>query len=160
MYEGQRVTYVGQPEEGLLPGETGRLLIMASSTAAHVQMPSGGIYLVMTDDLVPVTGKKAAAPAPDLLEDSLEVGTLPSFSASLVDEETDETELLNKMASAGMLSAFSDIAEEALMMISSRIRQDPVFREVLAGMDESEGESLVRLASTCLIRDAFGDGEE
>jgi hypothetical protein len=39
--------------------------------------------------------------------------------------------------------------------VASRIRADASFRVVIADLDDDEAESVLRLASACLIRDAF-----
>lgn len=156
MHEGQRVTYIGpEAEGGLLPGETGKLLMMASSNSAHVQMGNGAVYLVMTDDLV--EARKQAVRDP--LDDSLEVGSISVFAARQVYDIEGAEGVVNQMADYGHLASFSEIAEEAISMVASRIRQDVSFREVLSSLDEEEGEAVLRVASAALIRDAFGDHE-
>lgn len=147
------MVYVG-PESpaGPLPGEGGKLLMLASLDSAHVQMSSGVVYLVGTEDL-----QVAASRVRDELDDSLDVPGILSFAVRDTFEDEGETGVLNTMASLGHLAGFGEIAEEALQHVSGRIRQDPSFREVLSHLDEEEGEALLRLASACLIRDAFGD---
>lgn len=155
MHEGDKVTYVGPGNEYIAPGTEGRILMLASATSAHLQVTSGAVLLVETDDLAPL-GRTASR---DILADSLEVGGLSTFAVRQTFDEEGETGVLNAMASLGHLAAFVEIAEEAIVLVSSRIRTDPSFREVLAHLDEEEGEAVLRLASACLIRDAF-DGEE
>jgi hypothetical protein len=155
--EGDRVTYTGPQTDytELQPGAAGKILVHASSTHVHLQGSSGAVYLVSLDDLAPM-GRTAAA---DPLEDSLEVGGISTFAVREVYETDGETGVINAMATLGHLSAFGEIAEEALMLVTARIRQDPSFREVLAHLDDEEGESVLRMAAACLVRDAFHEAE-
>lgn len=155
MNEGQQVTYVGPSVEGLGQGERAHLLAFESKASAHIQVTSGNIYLVDLDDLT--TARTAAAH--DDLEDSLEVGGLSSFAVRDVYDNGGSIGVLDTMAQLGHLAAFSGIAEEALTMVSARIRQDPSFREVLGHLEPEEGEAVLRLAVGCLVRDAF-DGDD
>lgn len=155
MNEGQRVTYVGYDTAEVQQGAQGQLLAYATRDTGHVLWESGQASLVDLADLTPARQVTAS-----VLDDSLEVGGLSTFAVRQVYETQGEAGVLNAMASSGHLAAFGPIAEEALTLVSSRIRQDPSFREVLAYLDEEEGEAVLRLASACLIRDAFGDPVE
>jgi uncharacterized protein YoaH (UPF0181 family) len=156
--EGQGVIYVGLAAEGLQPGDKGRCLLR-DNRAAHVLWSTGGLAgqesLVYADDLSAEAQQRAAS----LVEDSLEFASLQTFSVRDVYETQGEAGVINAMAQLGHLAAFSDIAEEAIALVAARIRQDPSFREVTATLDEEEGESVIRLASACLIRDAFAETE-
>jgi hypothetical protein len=158
MNEGQGVVFDGPESEGIVRGDQGTLLARDGAHAAHVLWATGSragdTTLVWEADLAAV-GRRTAS----LIEDSLEFGGLTSFAVREVYDTEGETGVLNAMAQIGHLQTFASIAEEALAMITARIRQDPSFREVCAQLDEEEGESLVRLASACLIRDAFGEPE-
>lgn len=155
--EGQKVAYTGSASDGLVLGDSGRLL-MLSSGFAHVAWESGTssgqIIPVALYDLAP--SRNSMTIEADL-DDSLDVANF-SFTAARDIYDTDgETGVVNAMAEAGHLAAFQEIAEDALTLVSGRIRRDPSFRDVLAQLDEEEGERVIRLASSCLILDAFGD---
>lgn len=156
MQEGQRVQWSGHYGSMTDPsvGDQGKILAIAGR-GAHVLwstgVRAGATDLVALEDLAPTT-----ASAQGLLDDSLDYGTLTSFAVRETFDESGEAGVINQMASLGHLSAFEGIAHEALTLIASRIRHDPSIREVIASLDEEEGERVVRLASACLIRDAFG----
>lgn len=158
MNEGQQVTYVGPGTDRLSRGDTGMLMAFAGGEGGHVLWRTGRAEgeatLEYLEDLS--TGHTATH---DPLEDSLEVGGLAMQGVRETYATEGEAGVLNVMAEAGHLAAFSDIAEEALSLVASRVRQDPSFREVTGQLDEEAGEALLRLASICLIRDAFGDPE-
>lgn len=159
MHEGQRVIYVGGPTDyvDLQPGCQGRLLVHASATHAHFQGSTGNVYLVEHEDLAPERRTASVDP----LADSLEVGSISIFAVREIYDTEGESGVIQAMASSGHLASFSEIAEDALSMVASRIRQDPSFREVLAHLDEEEGESVLRMAAACLLRDAYGEiGDE
>jgi hypothetical protein len=157
--EGQGVIYVGLAGDGLQPGDKGRCLLR-DDRAAHVLWSTGSMSgqesLVYADDLAQEARQQRAA---SLVEDSLEFADLQTFAVREVYETQGEAGVINQMAQLGHLTAFSDIAEEAIALVATLIRQDPSFREVTASLDDEEGESVIRLASACLIRDAFTEAE-
>lgn len=155
MHEGQRAIYVGAATDytDLQPGSRGRILVQASATHVHFQGSSGAVFLVENEDLSPLVRKASQDP----LADSLDVGSISVFAVREVFDSEGEMGVIQSMASLGHLAAFGEIAEEAITLISSRIRQDPSFREVLAHLDEEEGESVLRMAAACLMRDAYGE---
>jgi hypothetical protein len=156
MIEGEEVTYVGPDTDQVHQGARGQLLAYASHDVAHVLWDtSKTASLVEVEDLTPARPITAT-----VLDDSLEVGGLSTFAVRATFDAQGEYGVLNAMAQLGHLGAFGVIAEEALAVVASRIRQDPSFREVLSHLDEEEGESVLRLASACLIRDAFGEQVE
>lgn len=154
--EGAQVSWVGPESDGYEVGDTGSLLAFSSASYAHVSwatgLNAGQTDLVSIDDLS--TGHVASR---DLLADSLDEGGLVSFSARQVMDTEGEAGVLNTMASMGHLTAFSSIAEDVLNQVTAKIRQDPSFRAVMAQLDDEEADALVRLATTCLVRDAFTD---
>ena len=156
MNEGQRVTYVGPSADGLNTGTVASLLAFESTDSAHIQVSAGVTYLVPLEDL---TTQHQASRTNDGLDDSLDVGGLSTFAVRQVFDLQGESGVVDTMAHLGHLAGFEQIAEEALTLVASRVRQDPSFREVLAHLDAEEGEAVLRLAVGCLIRDAFGDDE-
>jgi hypothetical protein len=158
--EGQKVSYTGMDDDGLVLGDQGRVLLVQGAVI-NVMWTTGAcaddVTAAYEHDLV-VMGRRATA-AVDDLGDSLELGGLSTFSARAAYDEGGSVALLNEMAASGHLSAFQEIAEEALNVVASRIRQDPSFRTVVAELDEDEAEGVLRLASACLIRDAFSTEE-
>lgn len=159
MREGTKVSYTGMDEGGLSMGDQGRVLSSAGAVT-HVMWSTGSLAHQVTPvydhDLASLGSQQAVS---DALEDSLDVGGLMSFSARRAFDVGGEVAVLNEMAEAGHLASFSQIAEEAITHVAARIRQDASFRAVAADLDEEEAESVLRLASACLIRDAFGEGE-
>lgn len=159
--EGSRVTHLGTGE---LFGHTGKLLVRAGQ-GGHVKWASGPqigrVTMVDIDDLVPAAAvPRTAAVDRDELEDSLEVGGL-SFSAVQHMQAIEGTVgVLHFAANSGYLANFQDIAEETFLHVAGRVRQDPAFREVLAQLDENDGDALVTLATRSLLHDAFGDVDE
>lgn len=158
MRDGQRVSYIGPGIEGLAMGDRGEV-ISAAANASHVLFHTGSrqgaVLLVDHFDLTGAT-KKVAATINDGLDDSLDVGTLAVTGAREIFEEEGETGVLNSMAEAGHLTSFASIAQEAHDLIQTRIRNDPSFRAVTAQLDDEEAESVIRLATAVLMRDAFG----
>lgn len=149
MIEGQEVTYAGLEDGGLAPGDQGKLLAIAGPGAGHVMWHTGrragDATLVETADL-----------AQDPLVDSLSIGSISTFAVRQTFDIEGEAGVINAMASCGHLAAFSGIAEDALNLVTARIRRDPSFVAILSHLDDEEGESVLRLAAACLVRDAFG----
>lgn len=149
--EGQKVASLGSTL--IQAGSVGVVLALADDRSAHVQWREGAqagqVTLESDLDLSPLTQRES------LLEDSLDVGHLVTTSAREVYDDAGPAGLLNQMSEDGHLAAFSNIAEEAVAFISGRIRHDASFRAVCSQLEPEEGESLIRLASFALIRDAF-----
>lgn len=159
--EGTKVVYTGNGGHPSDPatGDGGRVLL-ASGDVCHVMWSVGAQTGLVTahydSDLVALSAEAGID-----LDDSLEVGGLVAFSARHTFDLGGRVAVLNEMAALGHLTSFADIAEEALATVSARVRLDPLFRSAVAGLEEDEAESVVRLAATCLIRDAFdADAED
>lgn len=152
--EGSQVSFTGWDSDELCYGDQGRVLAISGSVA-HVMWATGScaeqVLPVYDSDLALLA---ALAEVPDLT-DSLEVGSLATFSVRQVFDSGGEVAVINEMAEAGSLAVFASIAEDALTMVASRIRADLAFRAVMADLDDDEAESVLRLASICLVRDAF-----
>lgn len=158
MRDGQRVSYIGPQVDGLEVGDRGEV-ISAGDGASHVLWHTGSKQgaVVLTDHYDLSLGqKKVAATIDDGLDDSLDVGTLTVTGAREVFDTEGETGILNVMAEQGHLASFATIAQEAQDLILTRIRNDPSFRSMAAQLDDEEAESVIRLATAVLMRDAFG----
>lgn len=154
--EGSKVSYAGVDGDDLLSGDQGRVLSI-SGEVAHVMWATGScvgqVLPVYDQDLVSLGASEASQ---DVLGDCLDVGGLVTFSARQTYDGGGEVAVLDAMAQAGHLAMFADVAQDALALVASRIRSDASFRSVVADLDEDEAESVLRLASACLVRDAFG----
>lgn len=156
MRDGQKVVYTGFGDPNAVEGDEGRVLT-ASATSAHVKWANGQFSLVSVEDLSPAGGLSVEA----VLEDSLEFhGGLEVISARDVYEDQGPEGLINHMASTGHLASFPQIAEDTLDSISARLRQDPVFMAIVSTLDDADADTLVRMASLVLVRDAFGLAED
>lgn len=163
--EGQAVSYVGEGSQGVSLGAHGRLLAYATARSAHVQWLDGPLRGEVTvhdveDELAPAPQRFQAALQRDGLEDSLEVGPISTTSARNTFDVEGPAGVLTMMASAGRLSNFDSIADDVLLHAEGLIRQEASVREVLAELDDAEGDELVSLASRVLLRDAFGVAED
>lgn len=151
--EGASVSFTGLDEGDLRQGDRGRVLSV-SGPVAHIMWTTGScadqVSPVYDSDLVLVGSLET-----DALADSLDVGALATFSARQVFDSGGEAAVINEMAEAGSLTVFAAIAEDALSMVASRIRADSSFRDVMADLEDDEAEAVLRMASICLVRDAF-----
>jgi hypothetical protein len=156
LYDGCRVEHTGTPDGPLRQGDQGSILVM-SGHCAHVQWKTGAlagqVTLVDTGDLEPLGRRQGAVE--EALDDSLEVSGLGTFTARQIYDEGGSHALLNAMADSGKLSAFQEIAEEALALVAERIRTSASFTALASHLEEDEADEMVRLASAALIRDAF-----
>lgn len=156
--EGSRVSFIGDPSDQHDIGDMG-LLIAADSDASHVRWTSGAskgeITFHSDDDLVVVSQEERRSA---YYYDSLNDEKLVRISVRNVLDRLGPVGLLNALNDDGHLSVFQPIADEAISMVSSRIRQDSSFIEVLSDLDEDEGESFIAFATLSLLRDAFGYG--
>lgn len=160
MRDGQQVSYVGPTGPGFpAVGDQGKVL-SSSGNSGHVQWATGArrrqVDLVIADDVVEVRRERQANRVEAAFADSLEVGEQDEpLQVRAVLEESGEVGLLNALAASGHLAGLQQIAEEALEFVAARVRQDPHLATVLGHLDQGEGDSLVSLASSVLLRDAF-----
>lgn len=154
--DGARVRYTGTEDGPLHHDDQGSILV-TSGHAAHVQWRTGTlagqVTLHDTADLEPLTPRQGAVE--DALDDSLDVAGLGTFTARQIYDENGPSGLLNAMADAGKLAAFQDIAEDALALITERLRTSTAFTALAAHLDDDEADQMIHLASVALIRDAF-----
>jgi hypothetical protein len=153
--EGSTVSYVGFEVDGMAVGDHGRVLSEGGS-GSHVIWNTGDrkgeITLVPDTDLVQVQGARIS------YNDSLD-GGLITIAVRETYDSGGAVALLNALNDEGHLATFAQIAEEAMRLVTARIREDSSIREVLAFLDDDEGSDLVGLATTALLRDAFSTAE-
>ena len=154
--EGRRVQFIGE-SDGLVLGEVGKLL-SAGPTHSHIRWNSGqrkgSITLTANDDLVPFRSGEGTW---EEIDDDLGTGDLVTVSARQVVDEGGIPALLNTMVIEGHLSTFGPAVDEAVGVIAARLRADPSMLEVLAELEEDEGEALIYRATQTLLRSAFSD---
>lgn len=157
--EGQKVSYIGPACDGhtLVMGDQGTV-VQADQRSAHVLVSTGSaagaIVLLDQYDIAPL-GKQASV-SDDGLDDSLDVGTIAATGVLGAYDEEGEVGVLNALAAEGRLDGFEEIAQDALGLIQARLRQDPAIRACAAQLGDEAGERLISLASSVLLRDAFG----
>ena len=156
LYDGCRVAYTGMADGPLHTDDQGAVLVL-DGHSAHVQWKTGSaagsVSLVDSDDLTPLESRRGAVEA--ALDDSLEVAGLGTFTARQIFDEGGAEALLNAMVESGHLAAFTAIAEEALALVTGRLRTSAALHGVTSHLEEAEAEELVRTAAAALIRDAF-----
>ena len=91
-------------------------------------------------------------------DDALD-GPLVTIAVRDVYEREGTTGLLNALNHDGHLAFFEPLAVEAVEMIRDQIRTDASFRPILAQLSAGEAHELVALATSTLLRDAFGTGK-
>lgn len=160
--EGDAVSWVGDAiPGGLSVGDTGTVA-SSSGESGHVLWSTGArrgkVDLVEEMDVVPAPATQRHAVVSSL-RDSLGFETTHT-AAREVFEEAGAAGLLSAMHERGDLAGFPSIADGAAEFVSARLREDPDFGRTLAALDETEADSLVSLASTVLLRDAFTPMEE
>ena len=162
--EGAKVSFVGEfADSGLAIGDQG-LVIAASGHASHIRWTTGArvgqIDLVGNDDLVEATASRhVEASLASEVDESL---SDRAFSRVAVRDTYDlegPEGVLAALAEEGHLASLTDVAEEALSTVASRLREDPVLTRVLATLDADEADAFISLASTALLRDAVLGGE-
>jgi len=156
--EGARVSYVGESPT-LAIGDEGRV-VAASGHASHVRWISGArtgsIDLVGNDDLVVATRTGTLA---DVVDDSLSSVALVHIAVRDTYDLEGPLGLLNAFSEDGHLASLSELAEDALESVSSRLRNDPTMAEVLARLDPEEQDAFVTLTANVLLRDVATGGD-
>lgn len=150
--EGSRVTFVGDEFSGehLSVGDQGKVLSNGGS-GSHVIWATGeregAITLTSNHDLLPM----------DEVHGYQREGHIVSLSVRQIFDRGGETGLFLILAEEGHLASVAPAAEEALGIVTARLRDDPAVQEVLASLDDDEGDTFVSYAALALLRDAFGE---
>ncbi len=148
--EGETVAYIGEPNGVLDVDDRGRV-VQASGTGSHVQWttgPSKG-QITLESNLDLVSMRSCGG------DESLE-GPLVTFAVRDTYDREGTTGLLNALNRDGHLAFFEPLAVEAVEMIRDNIRTDASFRPILSQLSADEAQELVALATSILLRDAFG----
>lgn len=158
MREGDVVSWVGSARPGgVSVGDVGTVA-SSSGDSGHVLWSTGArrgqMDLVEDLDVVPAPAGSRRNTVVSSLRDSLGLDSVRT-AAREVFEEGGAAGLLSAMHEQGELSGFPSIADGAAEYVAARLREDPEFSRTLAALDEPEASSLVTLASTVLLRDAF-----
>lgn len=153
--EGQRVSYVGEVGDGLNIGDKGKVLSVDDG-ASHVLWTTGSrqgevIFHTNLDLVVEPNQTEANMMASEFYTPLVSVAVRDTY------DRQGPVGLLNALNDEGHLAVFMPIAEEAIQMVASRIRQEPSFREVLAELGEDDGAEFVAFSTLQLLRDAFGE---
>lgn len=149
--EGAFVAYVGDSDE-IAVGDRGRV-VSTGAGACHVSWKTGAREGEITFHPFNELVLEARARTTD---DSLDSGGLVTFAVRDTLDENGTEGLLNAMNAEGHLGNFGNVAEEAIALIANRVRQDPSFIEICAQLDNDEYDALIALATSTIIRDAFG----
>lgn len=151
-YDGQKVSYIGGVGERTPDvGDLG-LVVASGNTASHVKWKTGSLKGEFSE----VSHYDIVAVAADADIDTFS-GSILSFSAREVHTRLGSEGVIDTLAETGHLGSFDSIAEEALALVSGRIRSDPSIQEAIASIgDVDAGEELVSIASIRLLQAAFG----
>lgn len=155
--EGCKVAYVGHPGEVAI-GDVGKVL-SDQGNASHIQWLTGASKGRITGpwahaDLVEQQSTTAS------IDDSLDDGTLVTVAVREVYDDSGDLGLLAALNEAGHLATFTELADEAMLVVAHHIRRDPAFSAVLSALDTDEADRLVGLTASYLMRDAFGEDHQ
>lgn len=162
-HEGQLVTSIGDGSDGVTFGTHGKILALAGIEAGHVQWLSGPStgrvhFVASLDDVLAPASRKvqAAYAAQDGWEDSLEVGPVSKTGAAYLMATGGPGSVIQQLASTGAFADASDLGEEALAYVETRLRHSAILQPHLAELDEEDREIVLRLASRDLLAQACG----
>lgn len=161
--EGDVVSWVGSVRPGgVSVGDVGTVA-SSSGDSGHVLWSTGArrgqVDLVDGFDVVPAPAGPRRNTVASSLRDALGLDSVHT-AAREVFEESGAAGLLSAMHEQGDLSGFASIAEGAAEYVAARLRENPEFSRTLSALEDSEADSLVALASTVLLRDAFTPEDE
>lgn len=156
--EGSRISYIGDGGDGRVLGERGQVLAI-TGRSGHVKWGDGSITLMDLDDIAPLgvtTATFAAGMPQDDLADSLDVGPIQATGVRAVYATQGGQAVLASLAANGQLGGFQAIADDARVYAEALVRQDPGVCLAVAQLDPEEGDELISLATSQLLRSAFG----
>lgn len=161
--EGQVVTNIGDGSDGVPLGAHGRILLLSSPIAGHVQWLSepltGQVSFVpdLAERLTPSARRVQARFAhSDGLEDSLAVGPVDPTGARHLMAVGGAGGVLDSLVATGALGETGDLAEEALGFVERRLRQTASVRSRLVELDEEDRNEVYRCTARAVLDDAFG----
>ncbi len=162
LIEGAVVSWVGQ-HHAVAVGDLGTV-VSSSGGSGHVQWTTGAsrgkVDLVEEWDVVPapssVSHRKAVSAS---LNDTLGMDSAHTAARETF-EDGGPAAVLSAMHEHGDLACFPSIAEGAVDYVAARLREDAKIAATLAALEDTEADSLVTLASTVLLRDAFTSPED
>jgi hypothetical protein len=162
-HEGQMVTSIGDGSDGVPLGSHGHILALTAPGSGHVQWLSGPrtgqvSFLPDLDDTVAASSRRVqgAYSSRDGWEDSLEVGPISTTGARHLMATGGPSNVLYSLASSGAMAETGDLAEEALALVETRLRQTASLQDHLAELDDEDRNEVYRLASRELLGQAFG----
>lgn len=165
-HEGQMVTSVGDGNDGIPLGAHGRILALASNGAGHVQWMTAPLtgqvsfVPILEDSVAPSSRRTQASLTLDGLEDSLEVGPIHTTGARHLMVTGGPASVIQSLASSGAMAETGDLAEEALALVESRLRQTASLQQQLSELDEEDRNEIYRMASHELLSQAFGGSDD
>jgi hypothetical protein len=162
-HEGQLVTSIGDGSDGTPLGSHGRVLVLANAAAGHVQWTSGpragevSFIASLEDTVAPLpVGARQAALGSDLLEDSLEYGSIHRTGAQHALATGGYAACFQALASSGAFTDMGSVAEEALAYVEGHLRRSASLHQYLADLDEDDQQEIYRMASRRLITEVLG----
>lgn len=151
--EGDHVDYLGDGLDGLPPAQ-GRIMALASKTAAHVEWLSG--LRIGEIDVVSVHDLEKSA--------SLAAVAAPKISAAVLVRQVMHREgtpgVLQYLAAINQLSTWEDIAADVLRFVESRLRVDASMELPYETLRSDEVDEIIKSSALTLLRDKFSDEAE
>jgi hypothetical protein len=155
-HEGQAVTSIGDGRNtGVALGTHGKILLLASDTAGHIQWSdgplAGQVTLVprLADEVAPLRGH-AASREPSALDDSLEYGVIHTGARHVL-ATGGMSGLFQALATSGAFAEMGEVAEEARSYVESRLRRSATLGVHLSELDPDDQDEVYRVASLRLL---------
>lgn len=152
MRDGSRVAYLGDDHLG----EEG-VVLDAGNTGSSVRWDRTGEIALVANRLL--AELQTRDPFQESFDDSLDTPGLTNFSVARTMQESGPRGVFASMAREGHIDLLADVAEEAIDFVTSRLRQDASFREVVRLMDDADGDAFIRYAAVSLLRENLTDEE-
>lgn len=138
--EGSQVSYIGDEVDGLRIGDRG-LVLASGASASHVRLTTGAsldtIKFLVNSDLV------TTASAPSWDTSPFENHSMVGISVRATYEDRGVPGLVNALDRQGYLASMLQVGEEALGFVASKLRQDPVMREVMSQLEVGDDEDFL-----------------
>jgi hypothetical protein len=166
-YESQTVTSIGDGRDGVPIGSVGRILVLSSGNAGHVQWLDGPrrgeVTLIspLADSVAPSSSRMVALHhEPDGFEDSLVVGPITTTGTRHLLATGGASSVLTHLASMGAFADVADVGEQALAFVEAHLRRSGALHAHLAELDEEDQNDLYRLASRTVLSETLGRCDE
>lgn len=153
--DGAKVAYIGVESDGLSIGDQATVL-EGGAYKSHVRWDSGAVAgsysYIRNSDLVAGASLNHEASLVNAVD--MAGNRLVRFAVRETYDDGGPSAVLRSLRREGHGAFLDSLGEEVLRQVQAKVRNDPSVIEVLASLDDDEGDDFVRAVSLAVLQDA------